>query len=90
MAQGRMKMPEKKKTGNVEVEMPEQFQPCRRPEPGRFVLQVDRQSKSSYQTAETAKSAGLAIKKCYPLLHVAVYDTVECTTSIVTAPVRFQ
>jgi hypothetical protein len=86
MAQRQMKMPEKKKIENVEPEVPELFQQRRRPETGRFVLQVDRQSKGSYQTAETANSAGLTIKKSYPLLHVAVYDTVECATSIVAAP----
>ncbi|HUN95371.1 MAG TPA: hypothetical protein VMU69_03925 [Bradyrhizobium sp.] len=77
-----MRMPEKK-IENVETEAAEYFSQRKRPELGRFLLQVDRQTKGSYETAETAKSAALAIKKGYPLLHVTVYDTLESATSII-------
>ena len=84
MAPRQMKMPEKK-IEQADNEPVEHFSQRKRPEVGRFVLQIDRQTKGSYQTAETAKSAGHKIKKDYPLLHVTVYDTVEYTTSIIAA-----
>jgi hypothetical protein len=49
----------------------------KRPDDGRFRLQVDRQTKGSYATYEAAEAAGMAIKKTYPSLQVAVYDGVE-------------
>ena len=70
MAAGQMKMPEKKEP---EVEF-EQVSQKKRPEPGRFLLQVDRQTKGSYQTTEDAQKAGRAIKKKYPIVHVTVRD----------------
>jgi hypothetical protein len=44
---------------------------------GRFRLQMDQQTKSSYATYEDAKTAGRGIKKDYPILGVAVYDSVD-------------
>jgi hypothetical protein len=85
MAPSQMKMPEKKKIENVETDAVEYFSQRKRPEVGRFLLQVDRQTKRSYQNLETAESAALNIKKSYPLLHVAVYDTVEFATSVIAA-----
>jgi len=82
MAPRQMKMPEKK-TETVEAEPLEPFSQRKRPELGRFLLQVDRQTKGSYQTEEVAKAAALTIKSNYPLLHVTVYDTVEYATSII-------
>jgi hypothetical protein len=81
MAPRQMKMPEK-----VESEPEEHFSQRKRPELGRYLLQVDRQTKNSYQTAESAESAGLAIKKDYPTLHVTIYDSVECASTVLTAP----
>jgi hypothetical protein len=73
MAPRQMKMPEK-----TEFEPEEKISQRKRPaEVGRFVLQVDRQTKGSYPTSETAFAAGLAIKNDFPLLHVTVYDSVE-------------
>jgi hypothetical protein len=69
-----------------ETEPEEQSSQRKRPELGRYLLQVDRQTKSSYHTAESAKSAGLAIKKSYPMLHVAVYDSVEGTSTVLVTP----
>jgi hypothetical protein len=69
-----------------ESEPEEQSSQRKRPELGRYLLQVDRQTKSSYQTAESAESAGLAIKKNYPMLHVAVYDIVEGTSTVLVVP----
>ena len=58
MAPRQMKMPEK-----TEAEPEEKFSQRKRlVEVGRFVLQVDRQTKGSYPTADAAHAAGLAIK----------------------------
>ncbi len=76
-----MKMP-----GKTESQPDEHFSQSKRPEFGRYILQVDRQTKGSYQTIESAESAGLAIKKNYPILHVSIYDSVECTSTALAPP----
>jgi len=58
----------------------------RKPEGGRFRLQVDRQTKGSYATYEAAEKAGLVIKKEHPILQVAVYDGVESVNKIIELP----
>ena len=55
----------------------------KRPAMAQFRLQVDRQTKSSYETHEDAEQAGLAIKRKYPLVQVAVYDAVAGTNKLV-------
>ena len=54
----------------------------RRPELGRYKLQVDRQTKASYDTSEAAERAGMAIKKGHPVVQVAIHDTVESVSKI--------
>jgi len=81
MATRQMKMPEK-----AEAESEEHFSQRKRPEFGRYLLQVDRQTKSSYTTAEAAELAGLAIKKSHPVLEVTVYDSIECATTVLAPP----
>lgn len=58
----------------------------KRPDSGRYRLQVDRQTKDSYTTYEAAEAAAIAIKKAYPILQVAVYDGVDNTSKIVELP----
>ena len=58
----------------------------KRPDNGRFHLQVDRQTKESFTTFEAAEAAGLAIKKAYPILYVAVYDGVDSVTKVIELP----
>ena len=58
----------------------------KRPDGGRFRLQVDRQTKQSYTTYEAAEAAGMAIKKAYPNLQVAVYDGVDNVSKILELP----
>ena len=58
----------------------------RKPEGGRFRLQVDRQMKNSYATYEAAEKVGLGIKKEHPILQVAVYDSVEGVNKIIELP----
>jgi hypothetical protein len=76
-----MKMPAK-----TESEPEEHLSQRKRPELGRYLLQVDRQTKGSYQTVETAELAGLAIKKEYPILHVTVYDSIDCASTVLALP----
>jgi hypothetical protein len=54
----------------------------KRPEVGRFLLQVDRQTKASFTTREAAEMAGQVIKDGHPVLQVAVYDHVEYVNKI--------
>ncbi len=58
----------------------------KRPESGRYLLQVDRQTKGSYATAEAARTAGMAIKIGHPMLQVAVYDSVDTENTLVELP----
>jgi hypothetical protein len=58
----------------------------KRPGSGRFCLQVDRQTKESFTTYEAAEAAGLAIKKAYPILQVAVHDGVDGVNKIIELP----
>ena len=52
----------------------------KRPETGRYRLQVDRQTKASFMTSEDAEKAGLAIKKKFPIVQVTVYDSADSVT----------
>ena len=58
----------------------------KRPAVGRFLLQVDRQTKRSYETAEAAETAGMVIKKGHPIVRVSVYDSVETANKILELP----
>jgi hypothetical protein len=48
-----------------------------RPTLGRFRLQVDRQTKATFEDFDDAEKAGKAIKKAYPVVQVCVYDAQE-------------
>jgi hypothetical protein len=65
---------------------PETFSQRKRPPTGRFLLQVDRQTKESYATTEAAEEAGLAIKTAHPVVQVAVYDSVEFVNKVIAVP----
>ena len=85
MASRQMKMPVKD-DAEKSPEAEDVFSQRRRPELGRYLLQVDRQTKGSYPTAEAAQSAALAIKKGYPIVQVSVYDSVDSTHTLVEVP----
>jgi hypothetical protein len=55
----------------------ETFSQKKRPEVGRYSLQVDRQVKQSFMDLAAAEEAGTALKKNFPLIQVVVYDTVD-------------
>ena len=84
MATRQIKMPRKYGSENEIDEAPSQHQ---RLESGRYLLQVDRQTKGSYPTAEAVQSAALVIKKGYPVVQVSVYDRVGSTNTLVELPV---
>ena len=59
----------------------------KRPEAGRYRLQVDRQTKGYFATLEAAEKSGLVIKQKYPKLHVSIYDGAESTNKTVQLPI---
>ena len=84
MAKRQITMPE---TTNSALETPAApLSQRRRPELGRFLLQVDRQTKRSYASAEDASTAELAIKKSYPIVSVAIYDSVDNINTPIELP----
>jgi hypothetical protein len=58
----------------------------KRAEAGRYLLQVDRQTKGSYETAESAEAAGRTIKTGHPVVQVSIYDSVECLNTLIELP----
>ena len=70
----------------AEESVPEPVTQRKPADSGRFRLQVDRQTKASYATYESAEKAGLAIKKEHPILQVAVYDAIESVNQIIELP----
>ena len=85
MATRQIKMPVKDDSAS---EMEEVFSQSKRPERGRYLLQVDRQTKGSYTTAEAAQTAALVIKTAYPIVQVSVYDSVDNSNMLVEGPVK--
>lgn len=83
MATRQIKMPVKESS---EPEAEEVFSQRKRPERGRFLLQVDKQTKGSYTTSEAAQAAALVIKDKYPIVHVSVYDSVDNSITLIEAP----
>lgn len=83
MATRQIKMPVKENSAQEAEEMLTQE---KRPERGRYLLQVDRQTKGSYATSEAAQAAALAIKTKYPIVKVSVYDSVDNSSTEIEAP----
>lgn len=83
MATRQIKVPVK---DNSEQEVEEMFSQRERPERGRYLLQVDRQTKGSYTTSGSAHAAAWVIKKNYPIVQVSVYDSVDNSNTLIEAP----
>ena len=83
MAARQMKMPVK---DDSDKEAEEAFSQRKRPESGRYLLQVDRQTKGSYKTSQAAQSAGLEITRGYPIVQVSIYDSVDNSHTLVKLP----
>jgi hypothetical protein len=58
----------------------------KRPDSGRYRLQVDRQTKASYGTFEEAEAQGLLIKKRFEKVQVAIYDTQASANTVLEMP----
>jgi hypothetical protein len=65
---------------------PELFSQRKMPDIKPFRLQVDRQTKSSYDSLETAEAAGLAIKTAHPVVQVSIYDVIACENRLIELP----
>jgi hypothetical protein len=85
MASRQIKMPVKD-VSEKEKEVDDIFSQRKRPERGRYLLQVDRQTKGSYTTPEAAQSIALGIKTAHPIVQVSVYDSVDNTSTLVELP----
>ena len=48
----------------------------------RYRLQVDRQTKKSFDNLEAAAEAGTVIKKAHPIVQVSIYDAVDCVNQL--------
>jgi hypothetical protein len=55
----------------------------KKPELHRYWLQVDRQTKNSYETLQEAEIAGKAVKTAHPNLQVSVYDAEKSQQTLV-------
>jgi hypothetical protein len=75
-----------REAGDPAPETDERLSQRKRPETGRYLLQVDRQMKASYPTLEAAQAAGLAIKTSHPIVQVSVYDSIEYRNTLVELP----
>jgi len=77
-------MPGKKavRTEQTDEARPKQEQP----EMDRYLLQIDRQTKRSFKTAEAARSAALEIKTRFPTLQVSIYDGSSKSRTVVGLP----
>jgi hypothetical protein len=53
-------------------------------EPGRYWLQVDRQTKSSHDTLQEAEARGHLIKNSFSNLQVSIYDKKVGSNQILT------
>ena len=83
MAPRQIKMPGK---DNSDKEAEEVFSQRRRPESGRYLLQVDKQTKDFYKTRAAVQSAALEIKIAYPIVQVSIYDSVDNSIRLVELP----
>jgi hypothetical protein len=78
-----IKMPGK---DHSDEEAEEVFSQRKRPHSGRYLLQVDKQTKGFYKTPEAAQSAVLEIKIAYPIVRVSIYDSVDNSARLVELP----
>jgi len=84
LPQRQFRMPVKKvaNTEQTEKERPLQWQP----DTERYLLQIDRQTKRSFQTSEAAQAMALEIKARFPILQVSIYDSVSNSRTVVGEP----
>jgi len=49
----------------------------------RYRLQVDRQTKRSFDSIDAAAEAGTVIKRAHPIVQVSIYDAVDCVNQLI-------
>jgi hypothetical protein len=49
----------------------------------RYRLQVDRQTKRSFENLEAAAEAGTVIKRAHQIVQVSIYDAVDCVNPLI-------
>jgi hypothetical protein len=49
----------------------------------RYRLQVDRQTKRSFDNLEAAAAAGTVIKRAHPIVQVSIYDAIDCVNQLI-------
>jgi hypothetical protein len=81
MATRQIKMPAK---DAADEELDEPYSQRKRPEVRRYLLQVDRQTKSSYEALDEAQKAGSAIKQRFAALQVSIYDRIESVNTLIS------
>lgn len=54
-----------------------------RPKEERYMLRVDNQAKRSFESKESAMTAGDVIKKAFPIVMVSVFDSKDGSVEIV-------
>ena len=74
------------KVSDLEEPTQDQFSQRRRPDLMQFRLQIDRQTKASFDSFEAAEQAGIAIKTDHPVVQVAIYDAVAGINRIIEVP----
>jgi hypothetical protein len=82
--QRHFRMPGKKVAKREQTE--EEGLQYKQPEMERYQLQIDRQTKRSFKTAEAARSAALEIKSRFPALQVSIYDSVSGSRTMIDTP----
>jgi hypothetical protein len=75
-----------RETTDPAPESKERLSQSKRPESGRYLLQVDRQTKCSFASTASAEAAGMTIKIGYPHVRVSVYDSVDGQNKIIELP----
>ena len=70
----------------LSIEEPEPKKPLRadRPPTEGFVIIVDKQFKSEFDTAEAAETSGRQLKAAYPMLQIEIYDAAGKTRTLLS------
>ena len=79
-------MPVKKVTNAEQAEKEEERPLQWQADTERYLLQIDRQTKRSFQTSEAAQAMALEIKARFPILQVSIYDSVSNSRAVVDGP----
>jgi hypothetical protein len=88
VAQRQIKMPVKDKRVPTKESSEEAPYQRKQPKVGRYLLQVDGQTKGSFNIFEAARSAAVQIKTGFPILQVSIYDSVSKSDTLVDLPAR--